>query len=827
LIAVSWAFRRTSGRLLITTALLLSACATREERFAKHVERGEKLAAEGRLVDAVLEYQSALDLEPRNADLYQRLADLFVRQRSHQQALSFYREAFKLDPERIDALLGEARLLAFDDPKRASELIQLGLERAPDNPNVHQQRAYVALARKDFDEALAAAQRALELDSESGGRWLQLGKVHQGRILKRQLEGTPVPPELYQAALDAFARADAIAKGDARAQSEAARVLAAWPGHREQALAGHRGAIETAKRLSDTDARIFAAKVFDDHARAQRDLALRRESLREVVEADPEDYEAWEDLVILSDGQPVPRGEEVCRELIQRRGDDPRSHRLYVNYLLRERRPADAIAHLQRALDGEAAAAMLWAQLIDLQLRNNQMEEARDSFDEMSDDFPDDPATRAAEARLALADGRIAEGAEILRKLAQSDQSAESLRMLAVAEHRLGDLTAAAAAIERAVALSPGSLELYRLKTSIDYDAKNWGKLLRGYRVLAGRGQRLSTSDDLRRAHALYELGNRDAGRSVLERVLAQPDAPPDAAIEYARREGAARFEIAHAALQAARERTPWDQRLLEALVQLELAAGRPELALARLDSEIEAGRARPRELMLRAQVRASSGDLERAEKDVLRAFEASPTLPGAVELLFEIYQRQGRLAEAQRSFEQAENAGVLHSGARLLLGRLYLSQGELAKAQQAFEKVVAEQPELVSARNDLAFVLAERGEQLDRALELARGVQQALGENPAAIDTLGYVYYRAGQLEPALAELQRAVALAEARPEQQSPVYAYHLGLVLQALGRKDEAAVAFQRALAGDADFPEAEDARRRLESVRAPTPAGANAS
>jgi tetratricopeptide (TPR) repeat protein len=222
--------------------------------------------------------------------------------------------------------------------------------------------------------------------------------------------------------------------------------------------------------------------------------------------------------------------------------------------------------------------------------------------------------------------------------------------------------------------------------------------------------------------------------------------------------------------------------------------------------------------------VRAASGDLERAEKDVLRAFEASPTLPGAVELLFEIYQRQGKLAEAQRSFEEAEKAGVLHSGARLLLGRLYLSQGELAKAQQAFEKVVAEQPDLASARNDLAFVLAERGEQLERALELARSAQQALGENPAAIDTLGYVYYRSGQLEPALAELERAVALAEARPGERSPVYTYHLGLVLQALGRNDEAAVAFQRSLAGGSDFPEAEDARRRLESVRAPTPAAA---
>jgi tetratricopeptide (TPR) repeat protein len=820
------AFRRIFGRLLIISLLLLPACASREERFAKHVERGEKLTEEGRLADALLEYQSALDLDPRNAELHQRLGDLLVRQRLYQQAVSFYREAFQLDPQRIDAAMSEARLLAFEDRKRARELIELALERAPDEPNVHQQRAYVALARGDLPEALAAAQRAVELDPESSARWTQLGKVQQARILKHQLEGTQVPPELYQAALDAFAKADALAQGDARAQAESARVLAAWPGHRDQALAGYRGAIETAKRAADPEARIFAAKAFDDYARGQRDNALRRESLREVVEADPEDYEAWDDLVILSDGQRIPRGEEVCRQLISRRPDDPRSHRVYVNFLLRKRRQPDAIAHLRSALEGDAAAPMLWGQLIDLQLRNRQFEDARESYDEMADDFEDDPMTRTAEARIALAEGRIAEAAEILREVVASSQNADNQRLLAVAEHRLGNLPAAVAAIQRAVALSPRSLELYRLKTSIDYDAKNWSKLLLSYRVLAGRGQRLTAGDHLRRSHALYELGNRDAGRAVLEEVLAQPDAPLEAALEYARREGARRFEPAHAALLAAWTRAPEDQRLLEALTQLELAAGRSDLALARLDSEIEAGRARPRDLLLRARVLAASGALDRAEKDVLRAFEAAPMLPGAVDLLFEIYQRQGKLAEALRSFEEAETAGVLHPGARLLLGRLYLSQGDLVKAQQAFEKVVAEQPQLPSARNDLAFVLAERGEQLDRALELAQGVQQALGENPAAIDTLGYVYYRAGRHDEALAQLQRAVSLAEASG-QLSPVYTYHLGLVLEAVGRNDEAAVAFQRALSGGDDFPEAEDARRRLESVRAPAPAGAKAS
>jgi tetratricopeptide (TPR) repeat protein len=807
--------------------LLLPACASREERFADHLERGEQFAAEGRLADAVLEYQSALDLEPRNAELHERMGDLLVRKRAFGEAVAFYREAFQLDSTRIDAAMGEARLLAFDDPARARELVRIGLERSPDHPNVQRQRAYVALARGDVDEALIAAQRAVELEPEESARWSELGRVHQARIRQHQLQGKTAPDEVYQAALDAFGRADAIAKGDARAQVESARVLAAWVGHGEQALAAHRGAIATAKRLADTEARIFAAKAFDGFAGGKRDDALRLESLREVVEANPEDYEAWDTLVLRSDGQKVPRGEEVCREVIALRGDDPRSHRVYVNFLLRKRRLNDAITHLSQTVAGKAAAPALWDHLIDLQIRAKRLPDARASYYQLINAFPDDPFTRSAEARLALAEARVGAAAAILRKLVQEHESGETQRMLAVAEQRLGNLPAAAAAIERAIALAPASFDLYRNKASIDYDAKNWSQLLFDYHVLAGRGHRLSTRDHLRRSEALYEVGKADAGRKLLEQILAQRNPPVDAAIEFARREGAARYEVAQAELLDAEGRAPGDPRLLEALVQLDLSTGRAAHALPRLDAVIEAGRARPRELLLRAQVLATLGDLERAEKDVLRAFEASPMLPGAVELLFEIYRRQGRLAEAQRSFEEAESAGVLHSGARLLLGRLYLSQGDLEKAQKAFEQVITDHPEQASARNDLAFVLAQRGEKLDRALELAQEAQRALGDNPAAIDTVGYVHYRAGRFEPALAELKRAVALAEVKPGRVAPIYFYHLGLVLQALDRKPEAAAAFQQALASGEDFAEAEDARGRLESVLATTPAGANAS
>jgi tetratricopeptide (TPR) repeat protein len=824
---VSGTQRRRLACLVAGTAWLLAACSSPEARFARHVERGEALAAQNRFVEAVLELRNALEIEPRNAELHDRIGDLLISQRAYKEAASYYRQAFALDPKRLDSALAEARLVSFVDPDRAKQLVALALERAPDDAEVQRTRAKVALARSDVAEALRAAQRAVELERDSAESWLELGAAQQALIRVRQLAGLRAGPEVFQAAIDAFAEVDRLRGGDTWAQVQRARVFAAWAGHREEAIAMFRAAIENAKRRDDAQGRLVAAKAFDDFARAERNVPLRQESLREVVEADEQDFRAWDELMIHSELGSVPRGEEVCRELVAKRPEDPRAHRVYARYFTRKKQPAKTVAYLRGVIEGGVDSPLLWEELVNVHITGNQLADARAGFLEMSKRFPGDPVTRGIEARLALAEGRPADAAPILRELMKQRESVEGQRMLAMAEQRLGNLTEAVHAIDRAVALTTPKADLYRLKARIHFDAKQWASVIVAYRTVEGLGRRLSPRDALRRAIALYGYGRPDLGRLALEELLSAPDFPADVAIEYAHREGSARFETAQGVLLEALSRSPGDPDLLEALAKLEGAAGRREQTLARLDAEIAAGRAVPRTLLLRARLLIAQGALDRAEADALRAFEAAPLLPGTADLLIEIYRRQGRLAEAQRSFEEAEAAGVLHVGARLLLARLQVGAGELEKGQQTLEKVVAEQPELPGPRNDLAYVLAARGEQLDRALELARSVQQAMSGQPAAVDTLGYVHYQAGRFEEALAELRRAVALAEAQPGNPPPIYSYHLGLALEALGRKQEAAGAFRRALASRQEFPEAEDARRRLEAALATSPAGANAS
>ena len=52
-------------------------------------------------------------------------------------------------------------------------------------------------------------------------------------------------------------------------------------------------------------------------------------------------------------------------------------------------------------------------------------------------------------------------------------------------------------------------------------------------------------------------------------------------------------------------------------------------------------------------------------------------------------------------------------------------------------------------AGNNLAYILAERGTDLNTALSLAQGARKSQPENPSTADTLGWVYYKLGNYSP------------------------------------------------------------------------------
>ena len=81
--------------------------------------------------------------------------------------------------------------------------------------------------------------------------------------------------------------------------------------------------------------------------------------------------------------------------------------------------------------------------------------------------------------------------------------------------------------------------------------------------------------------------------------------------------------------------------------------------------------------------------------------------------------------------------------------------------------------------------------------------------DNPAYLDSLGWVLFRLGRPGEALAPLEKAVRLL---PKPDSTVLD-HLGDVLAALGRKEEARKAWTQSLT----VQPSEEVRKKLDSLR----------
>jgi tetratricopeptide (TPR) repeat protein len=796
------------------------ACASPEERFAEHLARGEEYIEQKKPREALIEFRNALKIKPKNADINQRIADLLRSERAFADASFYYREAYRLDPDRIDAAMQEARLLIFSDPERADAIIQEGLRKAPDNPIVHVTRSERALTKNDTREALAAALTAVELNRSNPQYLMQVGRVHEARIREARLIARVTPDEsIYQAAIEAFEKADEVSGGSVLAQLERARVLATWKGHVEEAEEAYRNAVLLAKEHGDARVTYAAASAAQTFARDAGRIIFRRWTLREIVEADDSELKSWGTLARLTQGS-VGGGDGVLQELLEKRPDHPQAHMLYVAFLVKEEKATEAARHLETVLEEGLESPLLWEQLVRVHLIRLELADARAAYVRMSDEFPDDPITQRTAARLILAERRPEVAAKILRPLVGKHESFETQRLLALAEYRVDNLPAAVSAIDRALALTAEfAPDAVRLKAAIHYDAEDWGITLRVLRSLIGQGSRLNDEERLMRARCLYKLRQYRPAREILAELLAEPDPPAEAATTFAEYEGKRLPEQAHLHLARAFESHPGNFEVLEALGELDLRAGRAREALARLNQVIANRRVTVKALLLRARLLAEMGALERAEADALRAFEASPKLPGAVDLLFAIYQAQGRLDEARHSFEEAEAAGVLHAGARQLLARLYLMDGDTTKAREMLEKVLEADPDLPEAKNDLAFLLAADGVELDRALQLAKEAQRSLSDDPDTADTVGYVYFRKGLHAAALQQFRYAIELAKnSAAHAVRPAFHYHLGLTLREMGRDRQAARAFQRALEINPEFPDAEHARRLLRGTGA---------
>ena len=104
--------------------------------------------------------------------------------------------------------------------------------------------------------------------------------------------------------------------------------------------------------------------------------------------------------------------------------------------------------------------------------------------------------------------------------------------------------------------------------------------------------------------------------------------------------------------------------------------------------------------------------------------------------------------------------------------------------------RLIELRPDNPQAYNALGYAYADRNERLAEARQLIEKALALAPDDGFILDSMGWVLYRQGDLAGALTYLERSYA------KREDPEVAAHLGEVLWALGRQDDARRVLQAA-------------------------------
>ncbi|HEX2484965.1 MAG TPA: tetratricopeptide repeat protein, partial [Myxococcota bacterium] len=534
--------RLLAGALVaVCTSGALVGCSSDAQRRARHQARAESFLEEGKPREALIELRSALKLDPKNSPLHFRIAQVFEGIGDLKEALFFYQEALRLAPEENAAALAIARLLLFDEPDRAAELIEGVLARHPDDANAYIRRSELALARGNTADALRDARLAVEKAPKSHMPHFQEGLVHRARVRERKLLRQPEDPQIFAEALKAFDEGLAVAPADAPVNEvvsgalERAYVFSEWVERRAEAGPAYRRALELAKEGQSLVEQLRVLREAQSYAQRVGDKELEHWALDTQIALDPRSYAAWARLAGLEPGDAVPK------RLIETLPDDGRAHSLYARILWDRGREDEALAHLREVEGRVADPVPLRAAQAELLIEGERLDDARPLVEALEREQPERPETLDVASFLAMRERRYADAAGLLRKLIERRETARAQHRLAESEFRMRSYAPSLVAVNRALDLVGNEderMQMLRLKARIEAASRDpEAALLTMRRLRRLRGGTLRPDDVPTLARALYATKRSDVARIVLREAIASETAVLGSFLLYLRHE--------------------------------------------------------------------------------------------------------------------------------------------------------------------------------------------------------------------------------------------------------------------------------------------------
>ena len=737
-------------------AAILACSSSPETRRQRYLESGNQYFNKGQYREALIEFRNAVQADGRSGEARLRLAQTYERIGDRSNASAEHVRAADLLPDdlALQVKAGNYLLSArrFDDAKARAEAV---LAREPQNVPAKVLLGNASAGLNNLDQAVAEIEEAIRLDPKRGATYASLGAIEMTR-----------------------GRNDAAEAAFKQALTLDPKFV---PGY--LALANH---YWSTGRTTDAERELKHALAIDPaNALANRALALLYLATNRASEA------------------------EAPAKSLATTGASPFA---LADFYLLQRRPADAIPELERLRGNAAIAQDAGRRLAQAYAYKGDRAGAHATVDALLKEDAKDAKNLLLKGQLLADDGKGDEALARFQSAAESDpNSAEIKYALGRALAQRGDLEGARRAFNDTLRLNPragsAQAELARLD------------LLGGH---------VNSAVQLAKDALSNEPGNVDAQITLLRGLVASRDfAAADRllGVLLESHPKLAPLHVQRALLLVARKRSAeardaleealrYDAASVEAIngmVSLDSTAGNHAAARARIAAEIEK-RPKLAELwVVSARSEIAARDLPAAERALRRATELDSTLLPAYALLGQVYAAQGKLAEARQQLETVVARQPKSVAALTMLGMIAQGSNDLTSARSYFERAIDVGGGAPVASNNLAWIYAERDENLERALVLAQSAAKALPKSAEVKDTLGWVQYKRKAFAEAAAAFESAVALA---PE--NATYFYHLGLAAKDAGNAARARQALERALALNPALPSAADAKRVLGSL-----------
>ncbi len=220
----------------------------------------------------------------------------------------------------------------------------------------------------------------------------------------------------------------------------------------------------------------------------------------------------------------------------------------------------------------------------------------------------------------------------------------------------------------------------------------------------------------------------------------------------------------------------------------------------------------------------SQAGKVDEAVEMLRAAAKKDPGNPASGVILGSILAQAGRNDEAIALYkgllERFPNNDEVIRTARSSLSIVYVNLGDYAKGEAELEILLERNPDEPGVNNDLGYLYAEQGKNLEKAEAMIRKALQDDPDNGAYLDSLGWVLFKRGKAKEAIEPLEKAVKGLSENPSSGDATIFEHLGDVYFHLQENARAKAAWQAAekVAAKATPPDKRlpEIRKKLESL-----------